>query len=201
MPHKKIFNDKKIPLWSSCSSYFTEKNRENLENEDEKMKLWIDMVFGIAQMGQTATSMNNTYNPKLFFNTYEDKTPDIEATIEEHGNAPQHLFDSFHKKRNPEKKPEKRPLMKIQISCAMEIKATKNRIYFVTDQFVASSEGKIIKSQIPIQAFPDSSATFLIGKEGNVRVLYANKFNNFFTILTLSSRTTKESVYRSYCIR
>lgn len=91
-----------LPPWANSNPFlFISKHREALESDFVSMHLneWIDLIFGIKQMGELADKANNTFHP-YSYSTFvtpqvlkdRELMRDIQLKIRDFGITPQQIF-------------------------------------------------------------------------------------------------------------
>ena len=99
-------NDIEIPLWANKNPYiFVSKMRKFLENYDEKLNKWIDLIFGSYQRGEKAEEVHNIFMAQTYEKMVkidEVKDPDLRNTLmrlNEVGITPHKIFSNDSKPR------------------------------------------------------------------------------------------------------
>ena len=101
-----------LPQWAHENPFqFVYSMRKALESEYVSMHLneWIDLIWGYKQRGKDAVKAENTYDPNIYSDIWndpelqndEEKRNLIEATLEHCGQIPSQLFKEPHPQRSP----------------------------------------------------------------------------------------------------
>lgn len=176
-----------VPKWCTDASDFVNKNRILLEQDDNNIEKWIDMVFGISQQGTSATIKSNTYSYKIFTNAFEDRSDDIEEVMGEQGNAPQQLFDSFHPARNPQTKGIPRQIVRLDIQNINYQFLFRGMVYCFTPNCVQGIEYSTIKTTVMHKISPACTIRHIPSTKAMIS--FFNRCDDFFTIFGIDDRT------------
>ena len=97
-----------LPPWAASPADFVSRCREALESEvvSARLHLWIDLIFGCKQRGESALHADNLFCPLCYHADYESAgSPEerraLEAQVQEFGQVPTQLFDEPHPHRLP----------------------------------------------------------------------------------------------------
>ncbi|OHT14214.1 Beige/BEACH domain containing protein [Tritrichomonas foetus] len=100
-----------LPPWAKTPEDFIHLHKQALESDyvSEHINQWIDLIFGCKQTGEEAEKADNTFDPRLYPNCWNNITDPNDITVTEDmlmkvGIIPQKIFDSPHPTRN--KRPE-----------------------------------------------------------------------------------------------
>ena len=100
--------DVALPPWATSPAHFLACMRAALEapHTSERLHLWIDLIFGIAQRGEAAVARDNVFHPLTYEGAVDLDTitdPAQRAAtlqqIDEFGQTPRQLFRSAHPQR------------------------------------------------------------------------------------------------------
>jgi hypothetical protein len=101
-----------LPKWSTSALDFVKSHRQALESNfvSRNIHLWIDLVFGVKQIGKLSVEAFNVFGPAAYLNSFEKiarHADNVQGVIDEayfFGMVPSMLFKKPHPPRDPAEK-------------------------------------------------------------------------------------------------